>query len=90
MLAEAKQAFSEGWFVGAGDFYLLPLTGNGKPAGWAIRRRHVPRCNGMAAGTPKPARLFIALDKTRWVVVGYFYNVHGVIFKNLLRANYKN
>lgn len=89
MLAEAKQAFSEAGLLAQATFICCPLQ---EMANQLDGPYDGVMCHAVMEWLQEPQSLLgylLPLIKPGGWLSVIFYNVHGVIFKNLLRANYK-
>ncbi|HMW73376.1 MAG TPA: methyltransferase domain-containing protein [Cellvibrionaceae bacterium] len=89
MLAQAKQAFTEAGLLAQADFICCPLQ---QMPEFIHERFDGVMCHAVMEWLQEPELLLPQLTPYikpgGWLSV-IFYNVHGVVFKNLLRTNYK-
>lgn len=89
MLAQAQQAFAEAGLLAQAEFICCPLQ---NMQDFIFGQYDGVMCHAVMEWLQEPHRLLPNLTPLvkpgGWLSV-IFYNIHGVIFKNLLRANYK-
>lgn len=89
MLAEAKEAFTQAGLLAQARFICCPLQDMQQVLS---EQFDGVMCHAVMEWLQEPQKLLDYLvpfiKPAGWLSV-IFYNIHGVIFKNLLRANYK-
>lgn len=89
MLAEAKEAFAQAGLLAQAQFICCPLQEMEQVISGQFDG---VMCHAVMEWLQEPQKLLDYLvpfiKPAGWLSV-IFYNIHGVIFKNLLRANYK-